>query len=386
MAFFACGGCVKDLFVTEEEIIDRFTGQELWLWGAGSSGQLGDETNIGKSSPVQTVTGGTNWRSVSIGSGHSAAIKTDGSLWLWGFSNAGVLGNNTLGSPNRFSRAVQTSSGGTNWRSISACSLTNSAIKTDGSLWLWGSGANGALGNNAGTNACSPVQTISGGCNWYNTSTGPAGTSAATKIDGTLWIWGRNLGGGLGDNSIIQKSSPVQTVSGGTDWRSVSLGSHGAAIKTDGSLWLWGYGCKGELGDNSIINKSSPVQTVTGGTNWRSISLGDDHSAAIKTDGSLWLWGYNTRGILGDNCLVRKSSPVQTISGGTNWRLVCISSLTSAAIKTDGSLWLWGCRGNLGNNCILNVSSPVQTISSGTSWRSVSSETSNSAATRLTEY
>ncbi len=371
MPILACGGCIKDLFVTEEELVERFTGKELWLWGVGTAGELGTNDIVNRSSPVQTVSGGTNWRSVSIGGIHSAAIKTDGSLWIWGNSAFGVLGTNDT--VNR-SSPVQTISGGTNWRSVSAGDLHSAAIKTDGTLWLWGRGTDGILGDNTIVNKSSPVQTASGGNNWRSISSGTRVT-AAIKTDGTLWLWGSGSNGLLGDNTVISKSSPVQTISGGTSWRSVSIGSnHSAAIKTDGTLWMWGTGTNGVLGTNDTTNRSSPTQTVSSGTNWRSVSIGETHSAAIKTDGTLWIWGRGLSGRLGDNDIINRSSPVQTVSGGTDWRSVSLGSAHSSAIKTDGTLWLWGfgASGRLGDNTIVDKSSPVQTISGGTNWRSVS--------------
>ena len=190
-----------------------------------------------------------------------------------------------------------------------------------------------------------------------------------------LFLWGYNAQGQLGDNSIVYKSSPVQTIAGGTNWKQVSCGvTHTAAIKTDGTLWLCGYNSYGQLGDNSIVNKSSPVQTIAGGTNWKSVACGGNHTAAIKTDGTLWLWGSNSYGQLGDNSIVNKSSPVQTIAGGTNWKSVAAGSVHTAAIKTDGTLWTCGYNGSgqLGDNSIVKKSSPVQTIAGGTNWKQVS--------------
>ena len=199
-----------------------------------------------------------------------------------------------------------------------------------------------------------------------------------------LWLWGCNGSGRLGNNSTLDRSSPVQTVSGGTNWRQVSGGYHSAAIKTDGSLWLWGGGASGELGENAVTRQSSPVQTVSGGTNWRQVSAGGNFSAAIKTDGSLWLWGYGGVGRLGTNAVTNQSSPVQTVSGGTNWRQVCLGINHSSAIKTDGSLWLWGSNFStkLADTSFASQSSPVQTVSGGTNWRQVSLGRDHSAAIR----
>lgn len=189
-----------------------------------------------------------------------------------------------------------------------------------------------------------------------------------------MWVWGTNFAGGIGDNTVISRSSPVQTISGGTNWCAVSVGNiQSAAIKTDGTLWVWGSNSYGQLGDNTRINRSSPVQTISGGTNWRSINLRCTHVGAVKTDGSLWMWGDQTAGGLGENILIRRSSPVQTISGGTNWYNVSTGFRRTVATKTDGTLWAWGCgySGNLGNNSTINQSSPVQTISGGTNWKNI---------------
>ena len=395
MAFLERTTDVKSLFLNETDLIDRFTGNQLFGWGSNSYGYLGDNTTTARSSPVQTVSGGTNWNQVSSGSNVTAAIKTDGSLWLWGLNSTGSIGDNTTVAK---SSPVQTITGGNNWKQTSVGSNQASAIKTDGTLWLWGTNDNGQLGDNTVTNRSSPVQTVSGGTNWKQVSMsalqfGSSSFTAAIKTDGTLWLWGVNTSGQLGDNTTLSRSSPVQTVSGGTNWKQVSVGNnHTAAIKTDGSLWTWGSGGLGQLGDNTTLSKSSPVQTISGGNNWKKISAGNTFSGAIKTDGTLWLWGYNEHGRLGDNTITSRSSPVQTVSGGTNWRQltvngVTISGASAFGIKTDGTLWSWGenSSGQLGDNTVTNRSSPVQTITGGTNWRQVEGSGITTVALRLME-
>ena len=371
-------------FMTTTELIDRYANGGLWGWGANSNGQLGDNTITNKSSPVQTVAGGTNWRQVAGGSSYTAAIKTDGTLWLWGGIGYGELGDNTRTNK---SSPVQTIAGGTNWRQVATGSSHTAAIKTDGTLWNWGNNQSGQLGDNTLSAKSSPIQTVAGGTNWKQVSCGTTHT-AAIKTDGTLWLWGVNAtSGALGDNTYVNKSSPVQTIAGGNNWRQVSGGQYfTAAIKTDGTLWTWGSNGSGQLGDNTITSKGSPVQTIAGGNNWRQVSCGDAHTAAIKTDGTLWLWGDNfLYGQLGDNTYVDKSSPVQTIAGGTNWKQVEAGSYGTAAIKTDGTLWLWGFNssGELGDNTITSKISPVQTILRGYNWKQVSC---GGAFTTATQY
>ena len=119
-----------------------------------------------------------------------------------------------------------------------------------------------------------------------------------------------------------------------------------------GLLWVWGTGDSGALGNNAVANQSSPLQTVAGGTNWKQVSCGTSYTGAVKTDGTLWVWGVNTNGRLGNNSVLHQSSPVQTVAGGTNWKQVACSIYHTAAIKTDGTLWLWGSGtgGRLGTN------------------------------------
>lgn len=330
-------GDLNDLYLHNYEeylISDTFTssiGRRLWLWGSGTSGRLGDETVAKKSSPVQTVAGGTNWKEVSCADYHTAAIKTDGTLWTWGRNDEGELGNNSTAYK---SSPVQTVAGGTTWKQLDCGSYHVGAIKTDGTLWMWGGNWEGQLGDNSQIDKSSPVQTVVGGTNWKQVSCGYE-FSAAVKTDGTLWCWGYGDSGQLGNN-FISKLSPVQTVAGGTNWKQVSCGdSHTAAIKTDGTLWTWGANNNGQLGDNTRTNRISPIQTISGGTNWKFVSCGSGYcfqTAGIKTDGTLWLWGENNDGELGDNSTADKSSPVQTVAGGNNWSFVALSIFGTAAV------------------------------------------------------
>ena len=168
-----------DIFVPA----DLFRDGNLFTWGAGSSGQLGDNTTTTKSTPVTTFAGGTNWKQVSAGIYHCAAIKTDGTLWTWGAGFSGQLGDNTTTSK---STPVTTFAGRTNWKQVGSGGNSNcAAIKTDGTLWTWGSNAEGKLGTNGGGNRNTPVTTFAGRTNWKQVSmNGPV--LAVTYIDSVL--------------------------------------------------------------------------------------------------------------------------------------------------------------------------------------------------------
>ena len=342
----------------------------LWTWGRNSYGRLGDNTTTTRSIPVTTFAGGTNWKQVACGYSHSAAIKTDGTLWTWGRNSYGQLGNNTT--TNRLT-PVTTLSGETNWKQVFCGDNHTAAIKTDGTLWTWGRNSYGRLGDNTTTQRNTPVTTFAGGTNWKQVA-GGGYLTAAIKTDGTLWTWGRNNFGQLGNNTTTDRSTPITTFAGGTNWKQVAGGNaHTAAIKTDGTLWTWGRNSYGRLGDNTTVNRSTPVTTFAGGTNWKQVACGGYYTAAIKTDGTLWTWGNNDSGQLGDNTITTRSTPVTTFAGGTNWKQVACGFFHTTAIKTDGTLWTWGRNsyGQLGNNTTVNRSTPVTTFAGGTNWKQV---------------
>jgi YD repeat-containing protein len=287
-------------------------------------------------------------------------------LFAWGVNTNGQLG---LGNTTAYSSPKQVGSL-TNWSVISAAGELTTAIKTDGTLWSWGYNADGQLGDNTTVAKSSPIQ-VGSLTTWSNLGWSKAHVGiGAIKTDGTLWTWGSNGSGQLGLGNVVARSSPVQ-VGALTDWLQVA-GCYNAcaAIKTDGTLWTWGLNNEGQLGIGSAVDKSSPVQ-VGALTNWSQIAGGLSNTfLAITTGGTLYGWGA---AFLGDNTAVGKNSPVQ-IGALTNWSKVSVGLYSSAAIKTDGTLWGWGRNDNgaigLGNTTYF--SSPVQ-VGSSTTWANVSS-------------
>ena len=346
---------------------------EMYSWGYNISGGHGDNTRIDKSSPVQIGTG-VDWSLVSVGYQHTAAIKQNGTLWGWGKNSLGAVGDNTAvyrSSP------VQIGTG-TTWYLVSSSTYNNLATKTDGTIWSWGRSDFGQVGDNTVINKSSPVQ-IGALTTWLTLNSG-RDSNFNIKSDGTLWAWGYNTFGGLGQNNILHRSSPVQIGAGVYAWTQFATGTnHDVGIQSNGSLWSFGYNTFGQLGQNDTADRSSPVQ-IGSSYNWSKVAAGNNHQLAIKTDGALWLWGNSNYGQLGLNDVIGRSSPVQ-LGALTTWSKVS-AGYSTLAIKTDGTLWAWGNNpyGQLGDSTTANKSSPVQ-IGALTTWSQTSSSTSaNSAA------
>jgi len=253
------------------------------------------------------------------------------------------------------------------WTAISAGRTHTVAIKEDGTIWSWGSNARGQLGDGTTTNHITPAQ-IGTDANWSKIACGDYHT-IAVKTDGTLWVWGDN---GIGQLSGVEGNilSPMQI---GTDsnWAEVTTGrQHCTALKTDGTLWAWGFGLNGAIGDGALENRPEPVQIGTA-TNWSKIYSGYYHTLGIRTDGSLWAWGWNATGELGDGTTDDKLSPIQ-VGTDTDWVDISAGNAHSVALKSDGTLWGWGFNilGQLGNGNTDDVWIPTQS-GTATNWEKV---------------
>ena len=351
------------------------TAPGLWEWGRNYAGGLGLNDQTHRSSPVQ-VGALNNWKQISGGNDGFIAIKTNGTLFTWGLN--WFYGHLGLGDVNHRSSPVQVGAL-TNWKLVASGWYHTAAIKNDGTLWMWGANTYGQLGLLDITHRSSPVQ-VGALTTWRQAGLGLQIT-AAIKTDGTLWTWGFNNAtfGQLGLGDVVHRSSPVQ-VGALTNWKQVAGGNGWfAAIKTDGTLWTWGYNNNGQLGLSDITHRSSPVQ-VGALTNWRQVVAAGLTTNAIKTDGTLWTWGHNSYGALGLGDVDHRSSPVQ-VGALTNWKQVAGGQYINGAIKTDSTLWTWGHNGygQLGLGDLNHQSSPIQ-VGALTTWKQVASTTSSVAS------
>ena len=307
--------------------------------------------------PVTVVDNISNTSTTTAASSNSANIlqtlvntaflmaeqQSAGTLFGSGSNDNGSLG---LGTLTNYSSPVQTG-GVINWKQLAYNTATAIAIRGDGTMWSWGYNNFGVLGQGSTTSLSSPVQ-VGANTTWKQAAVANL-SAAAIKNDGTLWTWGFNNVGQLGQGTFTSVSTPIQ-VGTATNWRQVSCGYTGAAdammaIKTDGTMWSWGYNANSQLGLGNTTSASTPVQ-VGSVTNWRTVYCGYT-GAAIKTDGTLWTWGFNGQGQLGLGNTTQVSTPVQ-VGNLTNWLSVsgggnqAIGDCFTVATKTEGTLWAWG--------------------------------------------
>ena len=349
----------------EGDIWDYSPLRQLFITGRNAYGAAGQgSTNNGYSSPVQ-VPGTSQWNTATaVGNYSVVATIADGTLWGWGYNGYGETGSPTsvsqYDSPNQVA--------GSTWARASGFPGHHSAlaVKTDGTLWSWGQNEYGQLGhgNTSGANA-GPVQ-IGSGTDWSSSSysihmSGYYGM--AIKTDGTLWMWGSNQGGMLGQNNQTQYSSPRQVP--GTDWAKCGRGYNTTwAIKSNGDAYGWGQNGYGDLGVGNKTQYSSPKQ-IPG--SWKMFGGMDNSGIGIKTDGTMWSWGRNCQGALGQNntgCPSGESSgsPQEVHGTNANWDSVTTGWGNFMASKTDGTVWMAGNNdeGQMGLNNKTKYSSPVQ--------------------------
>jgi alpha-tubulin suppressor-like RCC1 family protein len=271
----------------------------LFSWGRNTIGTIGNNTSYVVMSPV--LIGTNEWLDAAIASNTIAAIKTDGTLWTWGDNVQNRLGISDTSIVRSSPVQLGTAS---NYVQVEAGDSANFiALRSDGTVWGWGANPEGAL-LAAPTTQSRQLAQLTGYSDVVQVAAGGV-TVRVLRSDGTIWSWGSNtLGGSLGNNSIISRSSPVQTGTD-SDWAQIGVaGYSGSAFKTDGTLWVWGYNNVGQLGLGNVVSRSSPVQL---GVAYEYIQNGDTGTFR-KSDGTVWRTGSNP---LIDFSITARSSPVQ---------------------------------------------------------------------------
>lgn len=244
------------------------------------------------------------------------------------------------------------------WKSVSAGQKYTLALKNDGTLWSWGDNSSGQLGDGTYTSRNIPVQ-VGTATNWQSISASDVDHGKAIQTNGTLWGWGNNIGGQQGDGTVNPVLVPTQ-IGTDTDWKMVDgTWFSTVALKTNGTLWTWGTNNVGQLGNGTLIQSLVPIQ-VGSDTDWKTISAGNRHVLAVKTNGTLWAWGENYLNQLGDGTNNNSLVPIQ-IGTDTDWQTTNAGWLHSSAQKTNGTLWTWGSNANgaIGDGTTIDRSIPT---------------------------
>ncbi|OGW34314.1 MAG: hypothetical protein A2X58_11960, partial [Nitrospirae bacterium GWC2_56_14] len=329
---------------------------DVWAMGANGSGQLGNGLFGDSAVPVQ-VQGLAGMKDVAAGLLHSLAIGNDGTAWAWGDNGSGQLGEGTNPTSPYPVQVAKVSDvvdiGGGAYHTI--------ALKDDGTLWSWGSNGNGQLGDGTTAGSAAPKQ--------LQEMTDQAGIVAlaaggrhnvVVMGNGTVWTWGDNAAGQLGDGSTsyrkyfvpVRNFADIAAIEGG--------GNHTVVLKTDGTVWTWGKNAFGQLGNGTLANSSLPGQ-VTGLAGIVAVAAGTSHTAALKNDGTVWAWGLNESGQLGDGTVTPRPLPVQ-VQGLSDVTAIAAGSYFTLALKSDGTVWGWGSNtsGQLGDDTTTSKATPVQ--------------------------
>lgn len=341
----------------------------LWCWGRNYYGQLGTPFNAGntQANPVPGQVGtGHDWVSVSAGTDHTCGIKGDGTLWCWGENSVGQIGSTSnLGTyaPNPVPARVGASA---DWSSVAAGSDVTCGLRTNHTLWCWGSNLDGEIGSstNVGTTSPNPAPVqVGSATTWAAVSVG-ANHACAVRSDHTLWCWGDNAFGQLGNLTNVYTYNPNPTpaqVAPGASWALPAAdANHTCATRTDHTLWCWGINWYGELGttaNTGTDNANPPTQVVIAG--WSQPSAGASHTCSTRIDGTMWCWGLDDRGELGDGVVAGTDpnpAPAE-VGTATSWSQLSTAAFSTCATRVDGTLWCWGSNlyGQLGTTTNLGV-------------------------------
>jgi alpha-tubulin suppressor-like RCC1 family protein len=336
----------------------------VWAWGWNNSGQLGDGTTTDRLSPV-AVPGLTGFIAVSAGANHTAALKSDGTVWAWGDNTWGQLGDGTT--TGRVSPAAVPGLAGI--VEVSAGADHTIALKSDGTVWAWGANTEGVLGDGTTTDRPRPVAVpgltgiVAISSDYYHV--------LALKSDGTVWVWGVNIQHQLGLGITNPSSRGPNGVPGFPGIIAVGTGLYNSvALKADGSVWAWGTNDVGQVGDGTTSTRYSPV-VILGITGIVAVTAGQTHALALKSDRTILAWGSNSYGQLGDGTTTDRISPV-TVPGITGIVGVTAGGGFSdfiwpehtVALEDDGTVWAWGYNnhGQLGDGSTTDRYSPVAVL------------------------
>lgn len=328
---------------------------KVWAWGSDGDGQVGNGSTVSAVPAPTRVEGLANVTSIAAGDNDSFALDAAGTVWAWGYNGYGQLGD---GSVTERDNPVQVKGPGgvgtlANVTAIAAGSQHALALLSDGSVWAWGNNAYGQLGDGTTTDRHAPVE-VTGVSNVIAIAAG-AHHSLALESDGTVWAWGDNGVGQLGDGGTTASATPVAVVDAGGSGSlsgviAIAAGTdQSLALKSSGVVVAWGGNGHGQLGDGSTTPSSVPVQVAAVGasgplTGMIAIAAGNQDSVALGSDGVVRAWGYGFSGELGDGTTTDQPTPVE-VGGLARVTGIAAGGAHTLARQRDGAAYAWGDNG-----------------------------------------
>jgi alpha-tubulin suppressor-like RCC1 family protein len=327
-----------------------------WAWGLGNSGQIGDNTTVSKLTPVSVAGAIKTFCKISSGYQFSLGLEKNGRLWSWGLNQVGQLGDNSVTcrlTPVSLLGAAKT------FCQISGGAEHGAALDQYGRAWCWGFNSSGQLGDLTTTSKRTPVSVL-GAVKTFCKIEGGGSSTYAIDYSGRVWAWGGNFVGQLGDNTIVNKLSPVR-ISGSTKTFCDIKASNNAALALDnyGDVWAWGISYFGEFGQG-VVFPYTPTSIKGSSKTFCEIATENLFTLAITSGGRIWSWGSNTSGQLGDNTTTMVRTPVSVAGAVKTFSRITAGSDHSYAIDKSGRIWSWGINnfGQLGINSVTSTNTP----------------------------
>jgi alpha-tubulin suppressor-like RCC1 family protein len=345
-------------------------------WGSNQYQQLGDGTTTDRDVPANvSLPAGVTITAVAGGSNFSLALTSSGKVYAWGYNAEGEFGNGITSVPG--GPVLVNIPGGVTVTAIAAGGSHGLALTSTGAVYAWGMNTSGQLGDNTTTNQTSPVQVkgVGGTGTLANIKAIAAGGSHSLALSntGTVYAWGSNTYGQLGDNTTTNRLVPVQVKGVGgsgtlTSITAISAGtSHSLAANGSGAAYAWGLNSSSQLGDTTTTQQNAPVRVraVSGTGNLtgiKSVAAGETHSLAVTTTGLMYAWGYNSKGELGDGTTTSTVRPVKvSLPVGVTVSAADAGTELSVALTSSGQAlaWGWNNSGQLGDSSTTNRTAPV---------------------------
>jgi len=334
-----------------------------YCWGANLYGRVGDGTTTDRFVPTAvSMPGGVTFSSIAGGGYHSCGLATTGAAYCWGYNGHGQVGDNTT--TDRSLPTAVTMPGGVTFSSIAGGIYHSCGLATTGAVYCWGGNTNGPHGNGTTTSSSVPLITRFSTAATIIPMIAAGGESAGASFtcalasEGAVKCSGSNANGQLGDGTTSQRNSPVSVVvPGGEAFLSIAAGdAHACGLATTGSVFCWGANANGRLGDGTTTDRLTPVAvTMPGGVTFTAITAGQSHSCGLATTGAAYCWGANANGRVGDATTTDRLTPTAvTMPGGVTFTSLGGGGYQTCGLAATGAAYCWGANfsGGVGDNTI----------------------------------